>query len=157
MTVSFATELHFLQMTYGVPEMALGLITDEDLRYALPGNPTLGAVFRELGEVQQSYIDSFKTLKQEWTYEHADKDVETSKEKLGAWFKHLNDAMNAAVVAFDNATLDEKKLDRGGDFMATPREQMQMFGDAVFIFTGKVSAYLRALGKATDQWKSYFG
>ncbi len=157
MTNTLAVELNYLQMTNGARDMALGLITDEDLRYALPGNPALGEVFREMGEVQQAYLASFKHSKLDWSYKHADPDVATSKDKLVAWFKHLDDDMNATLTASSEADLDEKKIERGADFNPTLREQMAIYGDAVYIFVGKVSVYLRALGKATDQWQSYFG
>ena len=157
MAATLATELNYLQMTNGIRGTALALITDEDLRYALPGNPTLGEVFREIGEIQQSYLDSFKQLKEDWSYKHADKSVETSKEALTAWFKQLDENMVAALGTFSDADLDDKHVERGSDFNPTVREQMQIYGDAVYIFTGKVSVYLRALGKADEQWKSWFG
>src|SRR5688500_9997251 len=52
-----------------IRKQMMPMLTDEDLRFSPGGsNPTLGELCRVMGEVQRSYIDSFKTFKQDWSY-----------------------------------------------------------------------------------------
>ena len=54
----------WLKGTHGLRAQLLGVLTDADLKFSLPGNPTLGEMFREEAEIERSYADSFKTFKQ---------------------------------------------------------------------------------------------
>ena len=45
------------------------ILIDDDLVYSLGGtNPPLGTLCRELGNVEQAYIGSFKTFVLDWSY-----------------------------------------------------------------------------------------
>jgi hypothetical protein len=58
--------------THDLRDHLLGMISDQDLAYKLPGsNPTLGELCEEMGHTQQVYIHSFKTFKQDWGYRDA--------------------------------------------------------------------------------------
>jgi hypothetical protein len=62
-----------LQETQRVRYDLLQALTDSDLIYKLPGdNPTLGELCREFGDVEHSYIQSFKTFKHDWSYRTTD-------------------------------------------------------------------------------------
>jgi hypothetical protein len=56
----------------GIPNLRdqlMNMISDQDLAYKLPGlNPTLGELCEEMGHIQQMYINSFKTFKQDRGY-----------------------------------------------------------------------------------------
>jgi hypothetical protein len=48
---------------------AMDLLDDADLAFNPGGeNMTLGALCREIGEIEYSYLESLKTLKQDWSY-----------------------------------------------------------------------------------------
>lgn len=147
----------YLPMANGLRIMALDLLEDADLKYALPGNPTLGEVFREAGDIERSYIDSFKHFKQDFTYRHADKEVETSIAKLKAWYAQLDAEFDTVLKGLSEADIANQTVDRGGDFKPSLHDQVMVYTDAVFIIAGKVSIYLHALGKANEQWKAWIG
>ena len=60
-------EFDILHQTQAIRGELMDMLSDADLAFKLPGaNPTLGALCREMGQVEQSYIGWFKTLKQDW-------------------------------------------------------------------------------------------
>ncbi|MGH2581322.1 MAG: hypothetical protein ACRDFQ_00325, partial [Anaerolineales bacterium] len=50
----------------------LGILSDADLRHSFPGSASLGALCKEHGEIEQAYIDSFKTFKLDFSYRNPD-------------------------------------------------------------------------------------
>ena len=47
-------------------EQLMDMLTDADLAFSPGGsNPTLGALCKEMGDVEHAYINSFKTMKHE--------------------------------------------------------------------------------------------
>lgn len=117
---------------------------------------TFGALCYEMGETEHSYIQSLKTLKQEWSYRHTEADVASSVARLEAWFQTLDDQMKAAIDAFSDED-GKKTVDRGGD--AVPVEfQLDVYLQAVLIFLGKATIYLKALNKPLPQFfQQYIG
>ena len=58
-----------LEQTLALRHQLMEILTDEDLGYSPGGdNPTLGALCREMGEVEQAYITSFRTFEQDFGY-----------------------------------------------------------------------------------------
>ena len=79
----------------------LDLLSDADLAFTPGGqNMTLGALCREMGETEYSYIQSLKTSKQEWSYRHPEADMVSSIVRLKAWFQTLDGEMKAVIAAF---------------------------------------------------------
>jgi hypothetical protein len=69
----------------------IDVLTEDDLAYKLPGNTlVLGELCREMGEIEQSYIDSFKTFKHDFSYRHNDPAVLSSVAALNAWYDTLD-------------------------------------------------------------------
>ena len=97
----FVTEtLDLLDMTDNVRDLLTDLMTDADLAYRLPGdNPTLGELCREMGQVEQSYVDSFKTFKQRFDYPAVDPALETSVTELKVWYQQLDQDLHAALAS----------------------------------------------------------
>jgi hypothetical protein len=63
-------------------------LTDSDLLYKLPGdNVTLGELCREIGEIQHSYLESFRTFRLDRSYRNPQVDLATHVESLKAWYK----------------------------------------------------------------------
>ena len=97
----------WIEAAHGMRSQLLDILSDADLAFTPGGqNMTVGALCREMGETEYSYIQSLKTLKQEWSYRHPEADVVSSVGQLKAWFQTLDDQMKAVIAAFsDKAAL----------------------------------------------------
>lgn len=145
-------EFDILQMTQAMRQQMVDTLTDADLAYRLPGaNPSFGALCREIGEIEQAYINSFKTFKHDYTYQVNDPELERNLQHLKAWYKTLDEELDAALSALSEDDVQKKPIDRGGGFMALPRMQMHIYREALLIFYGKATVYLRALNKPLSQ------
>jgi hypothetical protein len=146
--------LDLLDMTDNVRELLTDLMTDDDLAYKLPGdNPSLGVLCREIGQIQQSYIESFKTFKQSFDYPAADPAIEISVTKLKAWYQQLDKELHAALQALSDDEIQNRPIERGYPMLYTlsPGDQMLCYREALMIFYGRATLYLRALGKPLPQ------
>jgi len=140
------SEFNLLHMTQAIRGELMNAITDADLAYKLPGdNPPLGAICREMGQVEQSYIDSFRTLKQSWNYAVVDPVLETSVAKLKEWYQNLDVDLEAALIALKDKDTQMTFVERG--FPMPLGAQFHTYREALLIFYGKATCYLRALGK----------
>jgi hypothetical protein len=137
----------------------LQALTDSDLAYKLPGdNPTLGELCRDFGEVEYSYIQSFKTFKLDWLYGTAEPDVVSSVARLQAWYRTLDDEFEAVVHAFSEEDLHHKQIDRGNGFTPSLFVQFHIYREALLMFYAKASVYLKALQKyVNDAWQAGIG
>lgn len=137
----------------------LQTLTDSDLAYKLPGdNPTLGALCREIGEVEYSYIQSFKTFKHDWSYRAADPELATSVARLQAWYTSLDTEFETVVRGFSEDDLRRKQIDRGHGFTPSLYVQFQIYHEALLMFYAKASVYLKALQKSVnDEWQAGIG
>lgn len=145
-----------LHMTHALRIQMFDLLTDADLAYTLPHNPSLGALCREMGDVQVAYTNSFKTYKLDFSYHHADKTVETNLANLKAWFVKLDADLDATLAALSEADL-QKPIDRGG-WSPLPEVNYHTYREALLIFYGKAAVYLKALQKPLpQQWQAWIG
>lgn len=120
-------------------------LTDGDLSYNPGGqNSALGVIFREMGDVEHSYVESLKTFKQDWSYHNTEPEIETSVSKLKTWFEALDNDMQATVSDFSDEDL-KKPVDRG--FPIPAEIQLVVYQQALFIFFGKVTVYFKTMGK----------
>lgn len=147
-----------LDMTTALRDQMMDLLTDADLGFRLPGdNPTLGALCREMGEVQVSYIESFKTLKQDFNYRNTEPGLDTSVARLSGWYKTLDADLKASLSGFTDEETHTKMVNRGS-FAMPVRINFHTFREALLIFYGKASVYLRAMGKPLpEQWHNWIG
>jgi hypothetical protein len=146
-------------MYQALRDQLMTLLMDEDLRYRLGGaNPTLGILCREIGEVEYAYIQSFKTFKQDFTYRNTEPSLEDSVTTLAAWFAELDRELKAVIGGLAEEDIKGRTIDRGGDFRLPPFIQLEVYKEALLIFYGKVSVYLKALGKTLpEQWQEWIG
>lgn len=146
-----------LHETQALRNQLLALLNDEDLSYSPGGeNPTLGALCREMGEVEHAYIESFKTFKQDFSYRNEEPLLDQSLERLAAWFEELDRELDAALEALSEDDIQNRVVDRGGGFVLPPAIQLHIYREALLIFYGKASVYLKAMGKARpEQWQSW--
>ena len=122
-------------------------LTDADLAFNPGGqNITLGALCRQMGEVDYSYIQSLKNFAQDWDYHNPDPKLETSVEALKAWYTDLEAQMKEVLSGFSDEDFKTKTISRNN--YAMPMEyQMQAYLQALVIFFGKATIYLKALNK----------
>ena len=143
--------------THAMRNGLLDTLGDEDLAFRIPHNPALGELVRGMGEVQQSYIDSFRTFTQDFSYRHADASVETSVDAAAEWFRQLDAVLMDTLAALPEQDIQDKTVDRQGFSPSLP-VQLQIYVQAILIFYGKVSIYFRAMQKALPaQWEEWIG
>lgn len=137
----------------------LTVVSDADLAYKLPGqNPTLGELLVEMGDLQGVYTHSFEKFTLDWAHRQLPAPAPITIASLRAWFEAQDDAMKGALDSFTEEELHIDRIDRGGGFVASPFVQHQVYREAVYIFYGKLSVYLRALERdAGEQWAAGVG
>lgn len=124
------------------------VLTDADLGHTLGGETLpLGALCKEIGEVEHAYLESFKTLTQAFDYRHPDPALATSVAKLKAWYAALDAELDRVIESFSDDDLAHKTVDRGGGFIVPIHIQLDIYKEALLIFYGKASLYLRAMGR----------
>ncbi len=136
--------------THAMRSQLLDILSDADLAFSPGGrNMTLGALCREMGEIEHSYAQSLKTFQQDWSYHNGEADLESSIARLKAWFQTLDDELKATVSAFSDEDL-KKTVDRGG-YMMPVELQLDVYLQALLIFFGKATIYLKAMNKPLPQ------
>ena len=137
----------WIEGTHGLRTQMLDTLSDADLAFNPGGQSmTLGALCREMGEIEYSYNQSLKTFRQDWSYRNTEAGLESSVARLKAWFQTLDDEMKAAVSAFSDEDLN-KTIDRGG-FSMPVELQLDVYLQALLIFLGKATIYFKAMNKA---------
>jgi uncharacterized damage-inducible protein DinB len=142
-----------------VRDQVMGLLSDDDLSFQPGGdNPTLGYLCREIGEVEQAYIDSFKTFRQDFSYRNEEPGLEKSVAKLSAWYEELDRELRATLEGLSDDDIQDRLIDRGENFKIPPHIQLEIYKEALLIFYGKVSVYLKAMRKAPpEQFQDWIG
>jgi hypothetical protein len=141
----------------------LEILGDDDLGFGVGGtSATLGALCREIGEIEYSYVGSFRTFRQDFDYRNADPLLETSVAALTAWYAELDQELAAAVEALSEDDIANRRIIRNDfdidDFSPLPSVQLDIYREALLIFYGKVSVYLRAMVKALPgHWQAWIG
>lgn len=139
------------RMYVGLRDELMGALTDEDLAYSPGGaNPTLGELCRVLGETQHAYAQSFKTFQVDFSYRVNDDSIQHSVARLQAWFERLDAELEAALEAVTDDDVACKQMDRGG-YQVPVHISLDILREALLIFYGKVSVYVKAMGKPQTQ------
>ena len=147
------------QMYQALRNQLVDMLADEELRYTPGGsNPTLGALCREIGETEDAYIKSFKTFTMDFSYRNPTPGLEESVAQLAVWFADLDRELQAAIAELSEEDIRNRVVDRGGDFKLPPLIQLEVYKEALLIFYGKASVYLKAMGKPLpQQWQDWIG
>lgn len=137
----------------------LTVVSDVDLAYELPGqNPTLGGLLVEMGDLQGVYSHSFETFTSDWSHRELPPPVPVSVAGLQRWFRAHDVAMKTAMDRLSADDLRVERIDRGDGFIASPFVQHEIYREAVYIFYGKISVYLKALERdAGESWAAWVG
>lgn len=136
----------------------LDALSDADLAFSPGGaNVTLGALCREMGDVEAAYVQSLHTMTLDLSQHHSDIGIAGSVAQIKAWYATLDDEMQAAVAALSDADL-QKTIDRSGGFVVPIEMQLDIYLQAVLIFLGKAAIYFRAMNKPlSTQFQEYIG
>jgi uncharacterized damage-inducible protein DinB len=140
----------WLEEVQGMRWQLLDILSNADLAFS-PGrqNGTLGALLRKMGDIEYAYIQSLNTGRQDWSYRNTEAGLESNIARLKAWFQALDDEMQATISAFSNEDL-KKTIDRGG-FNSTVEREVDHYGEALLIFFGKATIYLKAMNKPVPE------
>jgi hypothetical protein len=152
-------ELPILKATQALREQLMNALTNDDLTYKLPGeNPTLGELCFEMGEIENSYIQSFKTFTQDFNYRSDTDNVGKSVEKLKAWYQTLDAELETVLSGLSDDDIQNKHIERGHGFSPPVGVQFHVYREALLICYAKADVYLRAMGKRLDgQWLAWIG
>jgi uncharacterized damage-inducible protein DinB len=146
-----------LQQYQALRNQLMEMLSDDDLGYSPGGeNRTLGALCREMGEVEHAYAQSFKTFRQDFHYRNEEEGLAGSVARLTAWFAALDEELKAALEALSEEEIQNRVIDRGGGFTLPPTIQLHVYREALLIFYGKTSVYLKAMDKVLpEQWQAW--
>jgi uncharacterized damage-inducible protein DinB len=145
------------EMYQELREQLMAILTDDDLAFRpFPNTLTLGQLCHEIAQTERSYIDSFKTFQQSWDHESDPLVQPESVAALKEWYQELDRELKAAVSALTNEQINSAIIKRGFD--VRPLIQLEIYKEALLIFYGKASIYLRALGKPLpERWPAWIG
>jgi hypothetical protein len=147
----------WIEAAHGMRSQLFTILSDADLAFS-PGGQTMtfGALCRQMGETEHAYVQSLKTLKQEWSYHHPEVDVASHVARLKAWFQTLDEEMQATLTTCWDEE-GNKTIDRGGGTV-TVEFQLDVYLQAVLIFLGKATIYLKAMNKPLpEEFQEYIG
>ena len=146
------------RMYVGLRDQLFDIINDADLACTPGGdNPTLGALCKELGEVHQAYAQSFHNFKVDFSWRSDDDRYLTSTAALQEWYAQLDADLEAALLTVTDDDIRNRKMDRGG-YEVEVHISLDIFREALLFFYGKVSVYLKAMGKPLDgMWRDWIG
>lgn len=150
-------ELNLFTETTALRTKLMDSLTDAELAFTFPNNPTLGELCLRMGEVERAYIDSFRSLKMDWSVRNTEAGLAQSVERLKAWYKTLDEEFMGVLRDIPDADLKTKMIDRG-NFQLPMDDQYHVYREALLIFCGKCTPYLLAMGKPlSDQWLGWIG
>lgn len=134
----------------------LASLTDADLAFAITGNPSLGELLADFVGVEDSYGESFTTLKQDWSsYKPG-----AALSSVAAYQAAFDASFGKVKSALSGYTMEQGKtvtVNRGG-WEPTLTQQFDTYAQAVLIIFGKLTVYLRAMGKTLpERWHEWVG
>ena len=146
-----------LHATQELRRQLIEVLSDADLDFRpAPGCLTLGELCREIGEVQQAYVDSFRTFRLDLSYRHQ-APVSRGVATLAAWYARLDAELQGVLESLEEADL-ARTVDRGAGFTPPVQVQFHIYREALLIFYAKAHVYLKALGKrVTGPWQWWIG
>jgi uncharacterized damage-inducible protein DinB len=135
----------------------LDLLTDADLAFRpSPETFSLGALCVEIGETQKSYIDSFTAQTQDFSYRNQEAGLSSSLERLRAWYSNLDQELEQTITAIPEDEIENRRIDRGHNFVVSPQSQLDIYKEALIIFYGKVSIYLKLMKiTPSEHWQEW--
>jgi hypothetical protein len=141
----------WIEGTNGMRNGLVATLADADLSFSPGGQTmTLGELCREIGDIEYAYLESLKTFKQDFTYRNTEAGIETSVTKLVEWYQKMDEDLKVTVAAFSEGDL-KKEVERSGGFKAPVDMQLDVYLQALLIFFGKITIYLKIMNKPMDK------
>src|SRR5258707_12875910 len=148
MNRSMLEKWSWIDGTHAMRSQLLDILSDADLAFNPGGqNMTLGALCREMGEIEHSYVQSLKTFQQDWSYHNGEADLENSVARLKAWFQTLDDELKATISAFSDEDLN-RTIDRVG-YTITREVQIAGHLPAMPSLSRKITTHPHTMNKPT--------
>ena len=140
----------WLEEVRGMRSQLLDILSNADLSFSPGGqNMTFGALLCKMGDLEHSYIQSLKTGVRDLSYHNTEAGLESDITRIKAWFQALDDEMLDTISAFSNEELT-RRVDRGG-FNSTVEREVDHYGEALLIFFGKATIYLKAMNNPVPE------
>jgi hypothetical protein len=139
------------------------LITDADLAFRpAEGALSLGELCREIGEIEHTYVEALHTFQQDFGWRQTDPELERSVTALTTWYASLDRDLLGAIEALTDDDIANRRIQRSDygveDFSPLPAQELDIYREALLIFYGKASVYLRLLGKTFPaHWSEWIG
>lgn len=141
-----ATKWSWIEGTHAMRGQMMDALTDADLAFTPGGQAmTLGALCREMGEVQHAYVQSFKNFSLDFSYRNTEPGIEGSVARLKVWFQMLDDEMKAVLSAMSDEDA-KRTIDRSG-YPAPMDQQLEIYLQALLIWAAKTTIYFKAMSK----------
>ena len=151
-------ELRLLELTTSLRTWLLEQLSDEDLAFALPGNPPLGDLCVAIGDTERSYADAYRTRRLVWSRTEGDAGLGRSVARLQAWYAELDADLLAAIAAIPDDEFASGTVVRGDGFEMPLGGHFHTYREALIIFCGHADVYLRAMGKPrSEHWEDWIG
>ena len=133
----------FIQESLVPRDELLMQLTDREAAFSPGGdNPTLGELCVRIGETQHSYAESFRTFRASFEYRYPDASIAGDVQRLRAWHRQLDQALEAALESLSEADAGRTVL-RDGEHLPLATHLL-VFNEALLLFFGKAFVYLQA-------------
>lgn len=153
-----ASAIRFVRLTATLRAELLATLTDEELSFALPGNPTIGAVLEQLAATQQSYIECLRTEVMTWALVEPLWEGHGGVERMTRRFTELDAAFEAVLESISDDVFRDTRIDHGGGYVLPIRGIVHTWVEALVIVYGRLDVYLRAMGRPrSEQWVDWIG
>jgi len=153
----------FFDEYQGLRSDLMATLSDDDLTVTLGGaTPSLGVLCRQIGDIEHAYVESFRTFTTDFGYTNPDPALEASVEALVNWYADLDRRLIDAVASLSEADIAGRRIVRGDFsedvFSPLAAVQLDIYREALLIFCGKVSIYLRAMDRPLPgHWDDWIG
>jgi hypothetical protein len=141
----------------------IDVIGDDDLAFRpAAAAASLGELCREIGDIEHSYIDAFRTFRQDFTWRNPEPDVERQVAALSTWYAGLDRELLAALEALTDDDVANRRISRHDfdveGFSPPPEQELDIYRESLLIFYAKVSIYLRIMGRELPgHWGPWIG
>ena len=139
------------------------VLRDEDLAFRpAPAAASLGELCREIGDIEHSYVEAFRTFRQDFAWRNPDPDVERQVAALSTWYSDLDRELLAALEVLTDDDVANRRISRHDfdveDFSPLTLQELDIYREALLIFYAKVSIYLRIMGRELPgHWGPWIG